>query len=149
MLNIPEAAANNSLTFLEAGLIGFSVCYALSPLLSGNAANRCIDAEVATAPGNSGPPSYSGLHVLIVDDEPLNLRVLERQLTRLGVTGVVKAKNGLEALDAEASSEKAFDAIICDLQVRSVHAGCSNWCRPLLFNGTRCCISLPSSLSSC
>lgn len=45
----------------------------------------------------------------------MNLRVLERQLRRLGVVGITQAENGKQAVDAEAGGD--FDIVICDLQM--------------------------------
>ncbi len=45
----------------------------------------------------------------------MNLRVLERQLRRLGITSITKAENGQLAVEAEAAFH--FDIVICDLQM--------------------------------
>jgi CheY-like chemotaxis protein len=50
-----------------------------------------------------------------VDDVPMNLRVLEQQLRRLGVVCITQAEDGKQAVDAEAGG--AFDIVICDLQM--------------------------------
>ena len=71
---------------------------------------------ITTTPATPTPSAARGIRVLIVDDEPLNLRLLERQLRRLDVTAsIVAATNGLEAVNAEA--RHAFDVVICDLQM--------------------------------
>jgi CheY-like chemotaxis protein len=68
----------------------------------------------ATQPGPVAL-DFAAIRVLIVDDVPMNLRVLERQLRRLGVVCVTQAENGKQAVDAEAGGD--FDIVICDLQM--------------------------------
>ena len=69
----------------------------------------------SNTPSTSSRDDFSATKVLIVDDEPLNLRLLERQLKRMHVTAITTATNGVEAVQADAAA--AFDIIICDLQM--------------------------------
>ena len=55
------------------------------------------------------------MRVLIVDDVPLNLKLLHRMLTRMGLPDPDRASNGAEAVELELAN--AYDLIICDLQM--------------------------------
>ena len=59
-------------------------------------------------------PKMNGLHVLVVDDDDINLDVAEKVLKSRGVD-VVKALNGQEALDAFEKYQGRFDMIIMDV----------------------------------
>lgn len=54
------------------------------------------------------------LRVLLVDDVPVNIRVLQAMLRRLGVTNIVTAGNGAEALDALAK-DASFNLVLTDM----------------------------------
>lgn len=56
------------------------------------------------------------LRVLLVDDVPVNIRVLQAMLRRLGVTNIVTAGNGAEALDALAK-DASFNLVLTDMQM--------------------------------
>ena len=60
------------------------------------------------------PPVMKASRVLVVDDEPGLLRVLQRYLTRLGYD-VVTASSAEEALEAFRQSPASFSAIVTDL----------------------------------
>ena len=62
---------------------------------------------------SGGPPVSSG-RVLAVDDEPINLAVLSRQLTAEGFE-VVKASSGPEAL--EILARESFDIVLLDVMM--------------------------------
>jgi CheY-like chemotaxis protein len=62
----------------------------------------------------TAPASLEGRHVLLVDDNSVNLKLGERQLTRLGLR-VTQAVNGLEAL-AQLRLQR-FDAVLMDCQM--------------------------------
>lgn len=53
--------------------------------------------------------------ILIVDDQKMNLVVLKAMLKKLGVTDVVTAMNGKEALELLISSETPFSLILTDM----------------------------------
>jgi CheY-like chemotaxis protein len=63
---------------------------------------------------SNAPTSLDGRHVLLVDDNVVNLKLGERQLTRLGLR-VTQAVNGLEALAQ--LREQRFDAVLMDCQM--------------------------------
>lgn len=54
------------------------------------------------------------LHILVVEDNPINQKVLQRQLVKAGLT-CATADNGQQALDAVFAS--TFDAILMDLEM--------------------------------
>ena len=58
-------------------------------------------------------------HLLIVDDNKANLRLLEKMLKKNHFNSIVKAENGLEALEAYKSvnSNHVFDIIITDIEM--------------------------------
>ena len=66
------------------------------------------------APAPRDLPTYRGRRVLLVEDNPVNQRVAQRMLQKLGID-VTIANNGAEAL--ERIAETAFDAILMDCQM--------------------------------
>lgn len=58
--------------------------------------------------------SFKGARILVVDDEPVNLKVAERQLRRLNAD-ITLASSGVEALDW--LEKKHFDLIFVDCQM--------------------------------
>ncbi|MDM8566865.1 response regulator [Candidatus Halobeggiatoa sp. HSG11] len=58
---------------------------------------------------------HESLHVLIVDDDPINLQVLENQL-RIENYAITRANNGQEALDA-VNSGTSFAIILLDIMM--------------------------------
>lgn len=57
------------------------------------------DASAAQNTQETPKPSIKDVRVLVVDDVPLNMSVMKAMLRRLGVTDIVTAENGAEALD--------------------------------------------------
>ncbi len=55
------------------------------------------------------------LHVLIVDDVPLNISILRAMLRKNGVSDIVTSVNGRDALNKIRTSVKMFDLILTDL----------------------------------
>ncbi len=55
------------------------------------------------------------LHVLIVDDVPLNISILRAMLRKNGISDIVTSVNGKDALRKIHSSVKPFDLILTDL----------------------------------
>ena len=64
--------------------------------------------------GIGAKPGVAGRHVLIVDDVPLNVRVIQSMLRRLGITDVVTAGNGAEALEI-LQKNPAVDLVLTDM----------------------------------
>ncbi|KAL1744064.1 hypothetical protein HDZ31DRAFT_39460 [Schizophyllum fasciatum] len=56
------------------------------------------------------------LRVLITEDNLINQRILNRQLTKAGCETVL-ASNGLQALDRLTSAEQPFDAVLMDIEM--------------------------------
>lgn len=57
---------------------------------------------------------FSDLRVLVADDEPFIVKMVEIVLRDMGVTTIYKATNGAEALDHFAESVNVIDLVICD-----------------------------------
>ncbi len=55
--------------------------------------------------------------VLVVDDEPPIVKMVEHLLRDMGITSIYKASNGFEALDYFAGSVNVVDLVICDWQM--------------------------------
>lgn len=88
-----------------------------------------ISDAVSTAPPPSTvpPPStspttvpstadYDSLRVLVAEDDPINSKIVQKRLTKLGHT-VRLTSNGKECAGAFASAAKDFDVILMDLQM--------------------------------
>jgi signal transduction histidine kinase/CheY-like chemotaxis protein len=61
--------------------------------------------------------SLEGLHILLVDDHPLNREIAGKLLEKAGIT-VEMAVNGAEALEKmEQSKVKAYDAVLMDIRM--------------------------------
>ena len=52
--------------------------------------------------------------VLVVDDEPVIVEMVEGLLRNMGVATIYKANNGVEALEHFAESVNVIDLVICD-----------------------------------
>ncbi len=91
-------------------------CYLSAPLtparllaaLKGEAANRIDPAPVPLAASGRLPP----LHLLVVDDLPVNREVVVQLLKKIGVSSD-EAESGEQALDA--ISKRHYDAILMDI----------------------------------
>ena len=77
-------------------------------------ASAAAQGTPATAPIAALPVTDRAPHILLVEDNPVNQRVAQGMLRKLGFD-VSTANNGLEALDRVA--ERAFDAILMDVQM--------------------------------
>ncbi|HEY3656732.1 MAG TPA: PAS domain-containing protein [Steroidobacteraceae bacterium] len=81
----------------------------LISVLTGESPRLAVDVEQRRA-----IPTYRGRHILLVEDNPVNQRVAQRQLQKLAAE-VTLANNGAEAL--ERIAETAFDAVLMDCQM--------------------------------
>ncbi len=81
----------------------------LDSVLSGDAPRLAANPEQRRA-----LPTYRGRRILLVEDNPVNQRVAQRELQKLGVE-VSIANNGAEAL--ERIAEGRFDAVLMDCQM--------------------------------
>jgi signal transduction histidine kinase/CheY-like chemotaxis protein len=59
---------------------------------------------------------YAGGHILVAEDNPINLQIIERVLRRYGIT-VESALNGREAVDKVLAPGAHFDAVLMDVQM--------------------------------
>jgi signal transduction histidine kinase/DNA-binding response OmpR family regulator len=71
---------------------------------------------VATTDGTEPADGLAGRRVLVVDDNPTNLRILEHTLTRFGAECVLAA-GGPEALSLVAGPDVRFDVAVLDLHM--------------------------------
>ncbi|MCV2490586.1 response regulator [Geodermatophilus sp. YIM 151500] len=76
-----------------------------------------VDLELSSSvPVAADPRALAGLRLLVVDDNPTNLRILEHQLGRAGAA-VVAARSGAEALGSVVADDGRFDAAVLDLHM--------------------------------
>jgi two-component system, chemotaxis family, chemotaxis protein CheY len=66
---------------------------------------------------SAGNLSPRDAHVLVVDDEPQMVGIIEGVLGILGVSKVETATDGKEALDLVKAGTTPFDLVICDWQM--------------------------------
>lgn len=75
------------------------------------------DAHTASSTSSDESTNSSeSLHILIADDNRINLRVAQKMLKNLGHT-CVTALNGLEVLETLAEAPNTFDTILMDIQM--------------------------------
>src|SRR4029079_17897235 len=82
---------------------------------------RVPEAEAIVGDGaGAAPPvapiDLAGRRVLVVDDNPTNLRILVAQLEHLGMAVTALGSAG-EALDAAKGPAAAFDVVVADLRM--------------------------------
>lgn len=75
-----------------------------------------FDPSTGRFPFPSIGPSYSRVHILIAEDNPLNSRLLDTRLTRRGHEVKVTV-DGLACAEAFKASPATYDVILMDLQV--------------------------------
>lgn len=64
----------------------------------------------------SRPPAHLALRVLLVEDNPVNQRLMHKVLTNLGCTWTV-TENGRRAVDELIRAEGAYDVVLMDLHM--------------------------------
>jgi CheY-like chemotaxis protein len=83
--------------------------------------------SIAPPPSTVPPPSTSPttvpsttdhdlLHVLVAEDDPVNSKIIQKRLTKLGHT-VHLTGNGEECAGAFASANKSYDVVLMDIQM--------------------------------
>ena len=58
---------------------------------------------------------FSGLRILIIDDERVMRQLLTRFLAQLEIYDVITASDGFEALNKFSTTKENFDLVICDI----------------------------------
>lgn len=76
----------------------------------------------STAPTSLPSVNPKLLHVLVAEDDPVNSKIVEKRLTKLGHT-VVLAGNGEDCARTFEQDSKSFDVVLMDIQVSP-----SIWC---------------------
>ena len=82
-----------------------------------------VEVHLAQDPGSTQPqpepPDLKGLRVLLVDDLPVNLRLLSRQMRSQGVQAeeALSGAEGLALIRAAQARQEPFDAVILDLRM--------------------------------
>ena len=131
----PFAQADSSISRKYGGTgLGLAICRQLTALMGGKisvesepekgssfhlelpfriARQKRAETEERTAPAEL-PKPLRPLHILVVDDSPINIKTAEMILRKLGHT-TVAAMNGKEALKRQV--EQQFDLILMDLQM--------------------------------
>lgn len=82
-------------------------------------------APTSTAPTSIFPAQSSLLHVLVAEDDPVNAKIVQKRLTKLGHT-VELTGNGEACANAFCSNSKNFDLVLMDIQVSTGCNKCSN-----------------------
>jgi CheY-like chemotaxis protein len=72
--------------------------------------------EIAVPEAAKGTVDVSGLRVLLVEDNPVNMRIATMFLDKLGCS-VETATNGLQALDTLTEHGQTFDVVLMDCQM--------------------------------
>lgn len=86
----------------------------INPLELTQRVHRCLEVRAAPAEPTVQLGDVAGSRILIVDDEPLNLKLLERRLAQMGYQAVCAA-SGQQALERLART--TFDAVLLDVQM--------------------------------
>lgn len=75
-------------------------------------------APVPLAPATSQPTAGHGIaSVLVVDDDPLLLGILEAYCKKIGIAAITTAEDGAAALAAVDAADARFDLACCDLNM--------------------------------
>ena len=130
----PFTQADGSTTRKYGGAgLGLAICKQLAELMQGQIGVESIPgqgstfwftARLATRPNGTQPqpapvPDLRDRRIVIVDDNPTDRKILERQLSAMGMVFSI-AENGPQALDqlrAAAQLGKPFDLAILDVQM--------------------------------
>jgi two-component system chemotaxis response regulator CheY len=79
--------------------------------------NEPYNADGKTVLKSWATNKFADCSVLVVDDDPPIVRMVEHLLRDMGVTSIYKAYDGLEALDYFADGVNVVDLVICDWQM--------------------------------
>ena len=73
--------------------------------------------ERARNPKKQLDESFMEKHILIVDDQKLNLRILQTMLNRIGIQNVLTAVNGKDALETLQQNPDNVDLVLTDMSM--------------------------------
>jgi PAS domain S-box-containing protein len=136
-LFMPFIQADASMTRRFGGTgLGLSICRRLVELMNGSigvnstpGSGSCFWFEIALplVPLTALPPEavdLEGCEVLVIDDHPVNLRIIEGQLSSMGcrVTGAATAAGGEDAWKQLLAADRAPDVVLLDHDLPD-HAG--------------------------
>ena len=65
------------------------------------------------------PVNFADLHILLVDDDQLSLKILHAMLTKLGVKQITIAVNGSDAFAKLMKTSKVVDCVLCDYSMQA------------------------------
>ncbi|MBT4890592.1 MAG: response regulator [Rhodospirillales bacterium] len=60
---------------------------------------------------------FRSIQVLVVEDEAFSLETISKTLQQIGVSQILKAQNGIQALELMEDTENAIDLIISDIEM--------------------------------
>lgn len=101
----------------RAGITGFVPCPLFRSRLLETLADTILQSKGEMGEREERNEDYSGRHILLVEDNELNLEIALEMLSLTGVQ-VETAENGAQAVEIfEASSENYFDLILMDVQM--------------------------------
>lgn len=89
----------------------------VNPLELTQRVHRCLEVRGAPVEPTVQLGDIAGSRILIVDDEPLNLKLLERRLAQMGYQAV-SASGGQQALDLLGRGR--LDAVLLDIQMPEI-----------------------------
>ena len=125
----PHSASHASVSSAAGAAVGPSEASSASNRRSTRGALRPSAASTSSTPGGGvttvtppGPP----MHILIAEDNAINVKVLTKLLTREGHT-VAVANNGKEALDLYRADPAKYQLIMMDLHMRTKRAQKRTW----------------------
>ena len=81
-----------------------------------NALYALLSGTRADAPASAPPPTHFGFRVLIVEDNVINQRLMQRVLTTLGCTSTV-VENGRRAVEELSTRAAEYDLVMLDLHM--------------------------------
>lgn len=102
----------------------------VSPLAASNNAHPAIDRAHVEIPETSGEkPTADHMRVLVAEDDPVNSKIIQKRLTKLGHE-VVLTVNGEECASLYGEKSGYFDVILMDMQVSTYvyHGGVALTC---------------------
>jgi light-regulated signal transduction histidine kinase (bacteriophytochrome) len=88
------------------------------PLLTSSEAPSAPHAQKDNTRHPEKLPSANGMRVLVAEDDPVNSRIIDKRLTKLGHK-VHLTKNGEECAHVYCEEQGRFDIVLMDIQVRS------------------------------